>query len=201
MYCKNCDKLLDDGVNRCHYCGTNPNHLPKQKLPYPENFPSPAPRKKRRGCLTAVGIVFAIMIISIVLGVVQDTTTEAQPTTTTLPATTNPLAEYIPVTLGELHKHPEDFFGRHIVVEATVDSHYFRGFRPGIEYFLEDESSYTGFLMLTEGPQPGRLIMPEDFIRVYGVFRGLEERSAFSEGGRQPRTAAMIEPHIWLRRN
>jgi len=172
--------LLDDGVKRCHYCGGDPNHLPKPASPYPEHFPPPR-RKRRRGCLTALVVVLSIVVFSFAYDAIHDIIIESRPKTTTLPAATDSAAFITTVTSQLLRDIPEVFRQRQVNIRATVISsaQYAAGediygtifVHPVYVHWVEDASG----LVVVVAPTWRGLWKPGSSVLVTGVFHGLRE--------------------------
>jgi len=82
MYCKNCDRLLDDGVKKCHHCNNDPKHKHKSAASPPPPPPPPypgfgVPAASQSTNKTAIGVIAAVLgilgftsiVIPLLLGV------------------------------------------------------------------------------------------------------------------------------------
>jgi len=86
MYCKNCDRLIDDGVKVCDYCGHNPKRKksaalaslsteikqaldtnPKQPKPQATKPPETKDPSKKIGCGLAVVLLVTALVAAIIV--------------------------------------------------------------------------------------------------------------------------------------
>ena len=113
MYCKNCDKLIDEDEQVCHHCNTNPR---RRKTV----------RARRRPLAIALGVLLTGIVLIAAWAVTFDTNTQTYYidaewwTWAYDEFTTMPWLEYETVTLAQLHENPEWFEGMPVRVSGIV---------------------------------------------------------------------------------
>jgi len=141
-YCKNCDKLLDEGVKDCHYCGKSAQRkgvstnttAPAENTPVFSSSPRPPsrPNRSRNGVIAFVVLFLALAaILPAIVFSVLSTSQQRQGWEFVWDAPEWNFEEHTwpwgedwaqETSVWRLLALPEDYLGQDVIITVTIDA-------------------------------------------------------------------------------